>query len=627
MSNIILPAAMLGASQALRSKGETFYRDGIPLEKGAVLTEKRIRKNLKLYQQYMELFISYPDLYLELIKPIGSKFKLKFFQVMFLRACLRYGRVLTIAPRAAGKSFICILALYLICIFRPGSHVFQCAPGKAQGAKISNQKIHQLWDIFPLLKDEIIGGGNFGNDYVRLTFKNGSLFDVMTPLNSTRGNRATCGILDEFRDHDADDINEIILPLLNVDRPMVNGDMNPEEPQQVQLWITSASEKNTFCYDKTVELFEQQIINPSKTFVWGFDYRIPVLTGLLSKDYLTELKMSPTFNELGFAKEYMSRFVGGSAEAWFDYEKLARARKLINPETSEKVREGIESFYIISVDVARLGCQTVATVLKVFPNVTEGYKINLVNIFILGKTMEEKVFDHQVIELKRLMAAFNPREVVIDINGLGVAFADTMIKETPDPQNGVVWPAYGFFNRDEYLPLQPRGCSKILYGIKANSQINSDMHSALYAKIYSGHMKFLISEQNARSKLLATRKGQRMSPEAKAARLMPHELTSVLISEIMNLKIKPTGVNNQIAVEQINERMLKDKFSALEMGVWRIVQLENEAMSRRRNRGLSGGKGGALAFGTSRGGGVSSRSDRFSHMVNRNRLKGGGARG
>jgi hypothetical protein len=43
---------------------------------------------------------------------------------MFLRACLRYGRVLTIAPRAAGKSFICILALYLICIFRPGTHVF-----------------------------------------------------------------------------------------------------------------------------------------------------------------------------------------------------------------------------------------------------------------------------------------------------------------------------------------------------------------------------------------------------------------------------------------------------------------------------------------------------------------------
>lgn len=164
--NILRPEEMLTTTKQVLSKGETYYREGIALEKGAVITERRIQRHIKLYQQYMELFISYPDLYLDLIKPTGSKFKLKFFQVMFLRACLRYGRVLTIAPRAAGKSFICILALYLICIFRPGSHVFQCAPGKAQGAKIANQKIHQLWDIFPLLKDEIIGGGNFGNDYV-----------------------------------------------------------------------------------------------------------------------------------------------------------------------------------------------------------------------------------------------------------------------------------------------------------------------------------------------------------------------------------------------------------------------------------------------------------------------------
>lgn len=583
-----MPQAMLDAATQVLSKGETYYRDGIPLEKNAVLTEKRVMRNVKLYQQYLNLFASYPDLYLEAIKPTNSKFKLKFFQVIFIRACLRYSRVLTIAPRAAGKSFICILALYLICIFRPGSHVFQCAPGKAQGAKIANQKIHQLWDIFPLLKEEIIGGGNFGNDYVRLTFKNGSLFDVMTPLNSTRGNRATCGILDEFRDHLAEDVNEIILPLLNVDRPMVNGDKNEQEPQQVQLWITSASEKNTFCYDKTIELFEQQIIEPSKTFVWGFDYRIPVLTGLLSKSYLNDIKLSPTFNQLGFAKEYMSRFVGGSADAWFDYEKLARCRVLVNPETSEKVREDVKSFYIISVDVARLGCQTVATVLKVFPNLDTGYKINLVNLYVLGRTEQEKVFDKQVIELKRLIAQFDPQEVVIDINGLGVAFADAMIKETVDPENGVVLPAYGFFNEEsKYLKVQPKNCLKILYGIKANSQLNSDMHSALYSKIYSGHMKFLVSEQTAKSKLMSTRKGIRMSPEAQNARLMPHILTTSLISEIMNLKIKPTGINNQIAVEQINDRTLKDKFSALEMGVYRVVQIENEEMSHRRNRGFT----------------------------------------
>lgn len=110
---------------------QQFERNGIFLEKGAVISEKRIDRNQEIYQKYCWLWSIYPDLYILLITPTTSKFKLKFFQIMFLRICLRHGRILTIAPRAAGKSFICILALYLICIFRARSHVFQCAPGKA----------------------------------------------------------------------------------------------------------------------------------------------------------------------------------------------------------------------------------------------------------------------------------------------------------------------------------------------------------------------------------------------------------------------------------------------------------------------------------------------------------------
>lgn len=373
--------------------------------------------------------------------------------------------------------------------------------------------------------------------------------------------------------------------LLNIDRPMANQDKNPYEPQQVQMWITSASDKNTFCYDKTIELLELAIINPDNNFIWGFDYRVPVYTGLLSKDFLNEMKMSSTFSEAGFAKEYMSRFVGSSSDAWFDFEKFVTHRRLVNPETREIVREGIKSFYLLSVDVARRGCQTVCTVLKVYPE-GDRYTCSLVNIFVLGKTEDEKVFDHQVLELKRLIKRFNPKEVVIDINGLGIGFADFMIKETFDPATNQMLPAYGFFNREEYEEIQPRNCPKILYGIKASSQINSDMHSTLYAKVYSGCVNFLISERKAKDKLTATKAGQRMKPEERIARLMPHELTSQLINEIMNLKIKPTGVNNQITVELINQRMTKDKFSALEMGIYRMAEIENEEISHRRNRGL-----------------------------------------
>ena len=435
------------------------------------------------------------------------------------------------------------------------------------------------------MKKEILGEGNFGGDYVKLTFRNGSVFDVVSALNSQRGGRRNAGIIDEFRDHDADDLNEIVLPLLNVDRKTKSGLINPKEPHQVQIWISSASDKNTFCYDKTIEMLETSIISPQKVAIFGCDYQVPVLCGLLQKDFLNEMKMSATFSEAGFAKEYMSRFVGSSNEAWFDYDKFLTHRRLVNPETHEIIRDGIESFYILSVDIARRNCQSVCTVIKVFPNIN-GWRMNLVNIYILGKTEDEKVFEKQVLELKRLMEKFNPREVVIDINGIGISFADLMVKETFDPDRNIFLPAYGFMNRDEYDTIQPRNCQKILYGIKANAQLNSDMHSTLYSKVYSGSIGFLISEQDAKVKLLSTKAGQKMIPEARIARLMPHELTSRLIDEIMNLKVKPTGVSNQIAVEQINKRMLKDKFSALEMGVWRISILENEELSHRRNRGL-----------------------------------------
>jgi hypothetical protein len=137
----------------------------------------------------------------------------------------------------------------------------------------------------------------------------------------------------------------------------------------------------------------------------------------------------------------------------------------------------------------------------------------LVNLFVLGKTEDEKLFDRQALALKELIEKFNPREVVIDINGLGIGFADCMIKETYDVKTGKIYPAYGFFNRDEYEEIQPKNAIKILYGIKANSQINSEMHSILYAKIDNGKLNFLISEQEGQVKLISTKVGQKMSPE------------------------------------------------------------------------------------------------------------------
>ena len=367
---------------------------------------------------------------------------------------------------------------------------------------------------------------------------------------------------------------------------MKNGKLNENEPHQIQIWISSASDKNTFAYDKTIELMELAIINPHKVFLMGCDYRVPMKCGLLPKDFLNELKASPTFDEADFAREYMSRFVGTSSDAWFNYDRIMAHRKLVNPEVRAITKEGIDSFYILGVDVGRRGCQTVCVVLKVFPRLDGTYKTNVVNVFVLGKTEDEKVLDRQAVALKKIIKDFKPKQVVLDINGIGVFLADAMVRETYDSLTGELYPAYGFTNRDEYFSIQPRNAEQILYGMKATAQINSDMHSYLYSRIDTGKMNFLITEKEAKGKIMATKVGQRMKPEQRNLRLIPHQLTSHLIDELMNLKIKPAGANNLIAVEQINKRMIKDKFSALEMANYYVALLEQEQISRRRNRGL-----------------------------------------
>lgn len=65
----------------------------------------------------------------------------------------------------------------------------------------------------------------------------------------------------------------------------------------------------------------------------------------------------------------------------------------------------------------RITDNTVVTVFKVYPNRGK-FKSTVVNIFVLGRTKTTKHFRQQVIDMKKIIKAFKPKEVVIDTNGL-----------------------------------------------------------------------------------------------------------------------------------------------------------------------------------------------------------------
>lgn len=148
-------------------------REGIEIEKGVVLNEEYLTKHFSALGNLFSIFTAYPDLYLDAIAPADSTFDLFFYQRITLRAVMRFKDIFITAPRAFSKSFITILGLILQCIFIPGTKRFICAPNKNQSAQIAKEKIVEIYDRWPLLKREVIGGdisdtpGNFGKDYVK----------------------------------------------------------------------------------------------------------------------------------------------------------------------------------------------------------------------------------------------------------------------------------------------------------------------------------------------------------------------------------------------------------------------------------------------------------------------------
>jgi hypothetical protein len=107
------------------------------------------------------------------------------------------------------------------------------------------------------------------------------------------------------------------------------------------------------------------------------------------------------------------------------------------------------------------------------------------------------------MDLKELIGKYNPREVVIDTNGLGVGLGDEMIRSQIGP-DGTEYKPLGFFNNDDYKKVQPKDAPQILYSLKANGPLNSKIHGNAYTRLNGGMVRFLITEQEARAALLAT---------------------------------------------------------------------------------------------------------------------------
>ena len=324
------------------------------------------------------------------------------------------------------------------------------------------------------------------------------------------------------------------------------------------------------------------ITEPEKAFILGGTWRIPVLVKLLDRTFLQDLQRDGTYNEASFDREYESKWSGTAENAFFNGETFDTHRILKQPEYEHSGRSSVHSYYILSVDVGRKGCDSVVCVWKVTPQSMGPAIKSLVNIY----TISDAHFEDQAKKLKSLYYKYKARRLVIDANGLGIGLIDYMVKPQNDSITGEHFPDFGVFGgtqedaAEEYKKYRTNETEEdAMYLIKASAPINSEAHANAQTQLNAGKVKLLIDERIAKVKLLDTTAGKKMTPEKRAEYLKPFTLTSILKEEMMNLREENEGIN--IILKQANKGIKKDKFSAFEYGLY-YIKMEEESKKKKK---------------------------------------------
>lgn len=523
------------------------------------------------FRNMLSHFRAYPDHFIDYIKTENTRFSLTPFQRVFLRAFFRNKKVGIVASRGISKTYIDVMANYLKCIMYPNNHVCLAMPTKTQSAKVVEEKVEELWTDYPLLKNElVIDKCKFQKDYVKLVFRNGSTLDTLTVGESSRGLRGNGMVLEEIVDEkmDRDTINNVLLPILAQPRMTRHG-ADPNEYSKTQGYITTASHKQSYCFEKFKELFGE-MVNGEPTIVLGTSFEMGTRFGTLDLDDVNEKLNSPTYSPLSFDREYRSIFTGSSEKSLVSIEDINKCRTIDTPEykADKKMKDAM---YVLSYDIARAeGKQTANSSLAVFkciPRMDGTYQKFLVNIF----TMEGTHFHEQALFLKRKVVEFDASMLCIDHNGMGSALTDILVTEIDEN------PPYSVVNDDRYDKYKRPNSIPILYLISSNTREtkNSNIINIFMSTIANNDLYILKSETNVKSSIRET------DPTKLAKKLMPFIQVDRMVDEIMNLEYVQSG--NTTKVNQISRGVEKDRYSALSYGIYYIYLLEQKNQQRKRD--------------------------------------------
>lgn len=505
-----------------------------------------------------------------------------------------------IACRGIGKTFLSAIFCCIRCILYPGTKICIASGTRGQSLNVLEKIMTELKPNSPELAYEIDEKETRtnGND-AKIMFKNGSFIKVVTASDSSRGNRAHILIIDEFRMVKKDIIDTILKKFLSnprrpkyMDKPEYKNDKSLKEPLKT-LYLSSAYYKDHWSYNKSKDNCKFMLDERRKDFVCGFPYQLALSEGLLSEERVIEDMTESDFSEIKWAMEMEALFWGDSDGAFFNFESIAKNRKISYPMLPDSLSSKLTNNSkvriqpkqngekrVLSADIALMSSSkhkndaSAIFINQLLPTKAERYSNNI----IYTETSEGAHTEDQALRIRRLYEEYNCDYIVLDVKGVGLGVFDALARDITDSETGEIYPALSCCNNPEMAArCTSRNAEKVIWAINGSARFNSDCAILLREGFRTGKIRLLDTEYDGEESLNSLKGFNALTPSDKALFTLPYINTTLLISELINLKHEESG-----GLVKISEKsgMRKDRYSSLSYNYWVACQLEKNIKKR-----------------------------------------------
>ena len=520
--------------------------------------------------------------------------KLKLFQkiLIFLMNWSNY--FMYIASRGQGKTYLTAVFCCVRCILYPETHICVAAKNRSQSINVLEKITTILMPNSANLRNEIETANTKGQD-AYIAFKNGSRIKVVTANEGARSNRSNIIVCDEFRMIDLDIINKVLRKFNTAPRQPKY--LNKPEyahltERNKELYLSSAWYKQHWSFEK-LKAFATNLVDDTKRyFCCGLPYELAIKENLLSREQVEDEMSETDFSELSFQMEMECEWLGDDENALFNYDDIAKNRKLKVPVYPPKIAGLMADKHlkvpplatneerILSLDVALLAStkhdNDAASLFinSALPNKDNKYVANL----IYTNNYEGLHSEDLALIVRRLFEQFQCTQLVLDCRGVGVSVYDHLCRDMYDNELATTYRALSCCNDAVFAArCTDKNAPKVIWAINATAQLNNDMALALREGFRQNRINLLVSEFDAEEILAGFRGYNSLTAKQKVELQMPYIHTTLLINELVNLQTETKGVNIKV-----KERtgMRKDRFSSLEYNWWVCLQLEQQLQKK-----------------------------------------------